>query len=133
MMILSSIKVSKLEVLQDQMKSIKAKADMISSDIKETTKSAWANLYADGRRNPGSVVMESTSGLDVAQLLFVPSDKYLSVTEERADELRETYGDDVIQEDTTFSFDSAMIEKYGEVLSNLIIASDDIAESDKEK
>jgi len=52
------------------MKSIKAKADMISSDIKETTKSAWANLYADGRRNPGSVVMESTSGLDVAQLLL---------------------------------------------------------------
>ena len=53
--------------------------------------------------------------------------------EARAEELRETYGEEIVEEDTTFAFDSAMIEKYGEVLSMLIENCSDITDADKEK
>jgi hypothetical protein len=65
--------------------------------------------------------------------MFVPSDKYITISPERAEELQETYGEEIVEEETTFSFDSTMIEKYGEILSRLIEESDEIKESDKEK
>ena len=127
-------RVQKLEQLQDTMKSAKAKADMISDELKDLGKEKWAELYAETGKNPGSVMLEQVNDLDdTAQFMFVPTDKYITINEERADELRETYGDEIVEEDTTFSFDSRMIEKYGEVLSELIMNSPDIAESDKEK
>jgi len=127
-------KVAKLEALQDTMKSSKAKADMISDELKDLGKEKWAQLYTETGKNPGSVMLEQINESDdVAQVMFLPTDKYISITEERAEELRETYGEEIVTEDTTFSFDSKMIEKYGEVLSQLIMDSDEIAEKDKEK
>jgi hypothetical protein len=127
-------KIEKLEVLQDQMKVAKAKADMISDELRDLGKSEWAKLYDQTGKNPGSVMLEQVNATDdVAQLMFVPTDKYITITPERAEELQETYGAEIVEEETTFSFDSAMIEKYGEILSRLIEESDEIKDSDKEK
>jgi hypothetical protein len=127
-------KIEKLEVLQDQMKVAKAKADMISDELRDLGKSEWAKLYGQTGKNPGSVMLEQVNATDdVAQLMFVPTDKYITITPERAEELQETYGAEIVEEETTFSFDSAMIEKYGEILSRLIEESDEIKDTDKEK
>ena len=126
-------KVQKLEELNDQMKSAKAKADMISDELRDVAKSEWIKYYDQTGKNPGSVMIEQLDGEDVAQLMFVPTDKYITVNEDRAEELREEYGDEIVQEDTTFSFDSLMIEKYGEVLSRLIEECEEIDEDDKER
>jgi hypothetical protein len=126
-------KIQKLESLQDQMKMAKAKSDMISDELRDLGKSEWANLYDKTGKNPGSVMLEQVQGEDVAQLMFVPSDKYITITEARAEELRDVYGDEIVTEETTFGFDSAMIEKYGEILSRLIEESDEISDRDKEK
>jgi len=127
-------KVEKLESLQDSIKRDKAKADMISDELKELGKSKWIELYTDCGKNPGSVILENVNDLDdVAQFMFIPTDKYITITEERADELIESYGDEIVTEETTFSFDSKMIEKYGEILSKLIMDSDEISDKDKDK
>jgi hypothetical protein len=127
-------KIQKLEVLNDQMKVAKAKADMISDELRDLGKSEWAKLYDSTGKNPGSVMLEHVNASDdVAQLMFVPSDKYITISPERAEELQETYGEEIVEEETTFSFDSTMIEKYGEVLSRLIEESDEIKDADKEK
>lgn len=126
-------KVQKLEELNDQMKSAKAKADMISDELRDVAKSEWVKYYDQTGKNPGSVMIEQLDGEDVAQLMFVPTDKYITVNEERAEQLREEYGEEIVEEDTTFSFDSLMIEKYGEVLSRLIEDCEEIDEDDKEK
>ena len=126
-------KIQKLEVLQDQMKVAKAKADMISDELRDLGKSEWAKLYDQTGKNPGSVMLEQANAEDVAQLMFIPTDKYITITPERAEELQETYGEEIVEEETTFSFDSAMIEKYGEILSRLIEESDEIKDTDKEK
>ena len=124
-------KVKALELLQDNLKRDKAKADMLADEIKETSKDKWIDLYEKNGQNPGSVMIESKNGLDVAQLMLVPSDKYITINADRADALIESYGPEMVEESVTFSFDNSMIEKYGEVLSRLIEESDEIDESDK--
>ena len=127
-------KIEKLEQLQDTMKVAKAKADMISDELRDLGKTEWAKLYDKTGKNPGSVMLEHVNVADdVAQLMFVPSDKYITINADRADELRETFGEEIVEEETTFGFDSTMIEKYGEVLSRLIEECGDISEKDKEK
>ena len=126
-------KIQALETLNDRMKADKAKADMISDEVREVSKEKWAELYQKTGKNPGSVMIESKSGLDTAQLMFVPTDKYISINAEKAETLREEYGDDIVEENTTFSFDDEMIQKYGEVLSAMIENSDEIADADKDK
>jgi len=125
--------VQKLEELQDQMKTAKAKADMISDEIRDVAKDAWLNQYQTTGKNPESVMICQENGEDIAQLMFVPTDKYITITPERAEELQETYGEEIVEEETTFSFDATMIEKYGEILSRLIEESDEIKDTDKEK
>ena len=127
-------KVQKLEVLNDSMKSAKAKADMISDELRDLGRDEWSNLYSKTGKNPGSVMLEHVNETDdTAQFMFVPTDGYIKISADRAEELRETYGEEVVEEKTTFGFDSTMIEKYGEILSRLIEECGEIAEKDKEK
>ena len=126
-------KVEKLEQLNDTLKSAKAQADMISDEIKDLAKTEWCQYYDKTGKNPESVMIVQEVAGDTAQVMFIPTDKYITVTEARAEELRETYGEEIVEEETTFSFDSTMIEKYGEVLSMLIENCADITDADKEK
>jgi hypothetical protein len=126
-------RVEMLEILQDNMKRDKAKADMLYDEIKDTAKSEWVKLYEKTGKNPGSVMIEAISGLDTAAVMIVPSDKYISINADRAESLTEKFGSEIIEEKTTFSFDNDMIEKYGEIISRLIEESSEIDEDDKDK
>ena len=126
-------KIQALETLNDRMKADKAKADMISDEVRELATSRWTETYQKTGKNPGSVMIEAKSGLDTAQVMFVPTDRYITINAEKAETLREDYGDDIVEENTTFSFDDEMIQKYGEVLSAMIENSDEIADADKDK
>jgi len=126
-------KVEKLEQLNDTLKSAKAQADMISDELKDLAKTEWCEYYDKTGKNPESVMIVQEVNGDTASMMLVPSDKYITVTEARAEELRETYGEEIVEEETTFSFDSTMIERYGEILSMLIENCDEIADADKEK
>jgi hypothetical protein len=127
-------KVEKLEALQDSQKRDKAKADMISDELRDLGRDEWAKLYEKMGKNPESVMLEYVKeNDDTAQFMFVPTDKYITITPARAEELQETYGESIVEEKTTFSFDNDMIEKYGEIISRMIEESTEIAEKDKEK
>lgn len=126
-------KIQTLQELNDRMKSDKAKADMISDEIRDVCKDSWVKLYEEKGVNPESIMVESTVGKDVSQVMFIPQDKYITIDETRAEFLREEYGDSIVEEATTFAFDNTMVEKYGELLSRLIEESDEIDENDKEK
>jgi hypothetical protein len=126
-------KIQNLEKLQDRMKSDKAQADMIADEVKEIGKVEWAKVYDKSSKNPGSIMLESKSGLDTAQLMFVPSDKYITINEDRAKYLTDTFGETVVEEKTSFSFDNEMVDKYGEVLSQLIESCEEISDEDKER
>lgn len=126
-------KVERLEELQENMKRDKASADLIHDEIKEIAKSEWSKVFDKTSKNPGSVMLEARRDQDIAQMMFVPSDKYISINEDRATYLVEAYGEDAVEEKTSFSFDNEMVDKYGEILSQLICDCEDIDEDDKEK
>jgi hypothetical protein len=126
-------KVNLLEDLQDRMKSDKAQADMLSDEIKDLSKEEWVRLYEKTGKNPGSIHVESKVGDQTATVMYVPSDKYITLNADKADQLIEKFGQDIVEEKTTFAFDNDMIEKYGEVLSNLIMSSNKISDDDKER
>jgi hypothetical protein len=127
-------KVAKLEVINERMKADKSKADMLSDELRDIAKAEWVKLYNKMGKNPETIIVESVNeNDDTAQLMLIPMDKYITINAERAEALREEFGEEIVEEKTTFSFDNDMIEKYGEVLSRLIEESDEIAEEDKEK
>lgn len=126
-------KVQMLEILQENMKRDKAKADMLADEIKEVSKDEWISLYEKTGVNPGSILIEAEQDGETASVMFVPSDKYISIGGDRAEELTEKYGEGIVEEKTTFSFDNFMIEKYGDILSRMIEESNEIADSDKDK
>ncbi len=126
-------KIERLEKLQENMKRDKAAADIINDEIKEIAVTEWSKVYDKTSKNPGSVMLEAREGVDISQVMFVPSDKYITINEDRANYLIETYGEDAVEEKTTFSFDAEMVEKYGEILSELISNSVDIDDEDKRR
>ena len=126
-------KIKKLEELNNNLKRDKAKADLIASELKEIGKDEWVNLIKESKKNPGSFMLVSQNGVETAQVMFLPNDKYIKIDEERAEELSEEYGESIVTEDTSFGFNPSMLEKYGEVISELIENCPDIPEADKEK
>ncbi len=65
--------------------------------------------------------------------MVIVQDKYISINTEKAETLREEFGDEIVEEVTTFSFDDEMIQKYGEILSEMIEKSTEIDAADKDK
>lgn len=126
-------KISDMVDLQATIKRSEGELAKISDEIRTLSKEKWSEMYEKNGMNPGSIMIESVSGGDVAQVMYVPSDRYIAVGEDQAEKLREEYGDDIIEESTTFSFDADMIEKYGEVLSDLIQNCEGIADKDKSR
>jgi len=80
-------KIESMEKLQDTIKSAEAKVSMIADEIKDTGKRLWAAKYNQMEKNPGSVMLEARMGEDIAQVMLLPSDKYITINAERADEL----------------------------------------------
>lgn len=125
--------VKKLEYIKDEIKEKEKDSKKITSYLKEVSLNKWLELYKDERGNPGTVIFESVHEEEIANLMFVPSDRYIKVNEKSAKSLKETYGEDVIEEEVKFSFNQEMVEKYGSIISDFIQQSDDIEDDDKDK
>jgi hypothetical protein len=125
-------KIATLQVLNENMKRDKAKADMISDEVKEMGIEKWADLYTEKGKNPETIMLEAQNATgDTAQAMFMVTDKYIKIDEARAEQLKESYGDDIVTEETTFAFDAKMLEKYADIISELIENSDKIKDADK--
>lgn len=114
--------------LKKQADEIKTQLTLIQDFIKTETLNKWYTLYKTNGSYPGSVLVTSDSN---SSYMFAPSDKYLSVNDERAEELKDKYGDDIVNEDIAFTFNPTLLMKYADILSNLIENSDEIEEEDK--
>ncbi len=126
-------KIEKVQTLQDTIKSAEAKVAMMTDEIKELGKELWAKTFQKTGKNPGSVFLEAQEGEDVARVMFIPTDKYITINADRAEQLIEQFDETIVEESTTFAFDNEMVDKYGEIISKLIEMSDDIDEDDKGK
>jgi len=126
---------SRLADLNSKMDEMKAEAAVLSAEVKERSIREFSKLYEDRNKYPGSFIVRGTGlkGIPSASLMFIPTDRYLKIGEERSEELQELFGEQIVEEKTTFTMNPELIEKYGEVLSDLIYGSKLISKDDKEK
>lgn len=118
----------KMAVLESQIDQLTAQYEMLKGIVKEKGYDEFLNLYTKSGGFPGSFILSSDSD---THLMYVPTDKYIKCDADRASELKETYGDDVITEKTEFVFNAVLLDKYGELFSDFIENCPDIADDDK--
>jgi hypothetical protein len=124
--------IEELEELKAKEKSLKAKIGMLTNEIKTVGTDEFVKLYGETGRCPGSFMLESVEGENTAQIMFVPTDRYIKIDEDQANDLTEEFGDDIITEGTSYGFNKKLLEKYSEEISEAIMNSD-IPQKDKEK
>ena len=123
----------RLSEVNRQLNDLKAEAALLSGEVKERAITEFVKLYNDGKKFPGSFNITGTGakGKEDATFLFIPTDRYIVMDEERYTEIVEKYGTGVAVEKTTYEMNADLIEKYGDIISDLIENCKKIDEADK--
>lgn len=124
-----SAELERLAEVQAKIDALTAEAKILTDTVKSEATEAFLNLYENGRKFPGSFNFESGK----ASMLFIPVDRYIKIDQVRSEELAEKYGNEIIEEKTTYTMNSELVDKYGEIISDLILKSKKIDDADKAK
>ena len=129
-MLFRSEKLSLFNSLKLEIKNKTAEQKSIEGDIKAIALEEYIKLYTDMKRNPESIKVESEKG---DKIMFMVVKKYAgAVDEERAEELREKYGETFVEEKSELIMDNNLLNKYGDKLEELIMSADFMTEEEKE-
>jgi len=124
-----SAELERLAEVQAKIDALTAEAKILTDAVKSEATEAFLNLYENNRKFPGSFNFESGK----ASMLFIPVDRYIKIDQVRSEELTEKYGSEIIEEKTTYTMNSELVDKYGVIISDLIINSKKIDDADKAK
>lgn len=122
-------KLVKLATLKEQIDKLEAEIKDADGYVRELGMTEFSNLIERTGKRESSFIMASEQG---ASVMVVVQDKYKSINEERASYLKETYGEDIVDESTEFKFNNEVLERNQEVISELIETCDKISDRDKE-
>lgn len=134
--------VKRLEELKKQKAEIEAEEKIVYGTVRTLGVEAFNKKYEDEKKFTDSFQILVTDAADASSVnvktktggfMFAPTDKYIKIDADRAAFLTNKYGEDVVNEETTYKFDNDMLEKYGAIISKLIENSTEIAEADKDK
>jgi hypothetical protein len=118
----------RLAEINEKIDALTAEAKMLTEVVKTTGIEEFTNLY-NGGKYPGSFNMQAGN----ASVMFIPMDRYIKIDSDRKEELINKYGEEIIEEKTTYTMDTALVEKYAEEISKLIMSSKKITDEDKER
>ena len=123
-------KLKRFNALKVETKNLEAELKGLEGDIKGEGVEKFIELYEKGQRNPGSFKLASDSG---EKVMVIAMDRYLKVDDERAEELKEEFGEEVVSEDYKFAFNGGLLEKYSDEISELIMKAEFMSEEEKEE
>ena len=121
-----SDKVQKFAELKAKIDALTGELKMIEGDIKAKGKELFLSQYKADKRTPENFKIQDETG---NSCMFIMTDKYTMVDENKA-EILKNY-DNLLNESVTYKFNSELIDKYGEVISELICGCGLISEEDK--
>lgn len=123
-----------LKVAIDNHDSLKTQIDTLTMELAESDslikaegKKVFLDIFKKEKKNPNSFIIDC----DGSVIMYIPTDNYTKIDEERAEVLASKYGEDVIDEKVEYTFNKELLEQYQEVLSELISNSKKIKEEDK--
>jgi len=126
-------RVSQIKKLSQEIKEREDVVSTLSDHVKEVAKKEWTSLYQKMGNNPGSLRVYATKEDETSSVLFVPSDRYISLNENSKKTIEDQLGEEVIQESREWSIPEAMVEKYLLLLKDFIESSSHILDEDRPK
>jgi len=119
---------AKLASIDEKIAELEAERAEVDSVVREAGKEAMIGIYNSKKTFPGTLKIVAGK----MSFQFITSDRYLKIDEDRFNELSELYGKNVVEEETTFSFNTAILLKHKDHISDLIMKSKKLSEEDKE-
>ena len=124
--------ISKLYDITKKLRKNKKEEDKLKRNLKEISLNEYLEEFKSNNENPSTIIIEAYNNNMKAEFMYTVADKYIKIkNEEEADELIEKYGKDVIIKDRKYLFNPEMLDKYSEIISNMIMESSEIDETDK--
>lgn len=125
---------ARLVELNTEIDNLNAEAKMIGAEVREESIRQFNKLYEDDKKYPGSFKINTViPGKKAVEYTFIPTDRYIMPDKDKQKELVELFGEDIIDTQTKYEMDSALVEQYGDVISELIEKSKKIPDNVKEK
>lgn len=119
-------KVQRYAELKQIIDSATGELKMIEGDIKSVGKALFIQEYLSQRSTPDNFKIEDENG---NTCMFICMDKYTAVDENKANILGQF--ENLLDENIVYKFNSELVEKYGAILSELILNCNNIDEVDK--
>jgi len=119
-------KVKRYSELKQAIDTATGELKMIEGDIKNVGKDLFMKEYRQVKSTPDNFKIQDETG---STCMFIVMDKYTSVDEVKAGILGQFEG--LLAENVVYKFNAELVEKYGAVLSELILNSPDIEQEDK--
>lgn len=120
------IRMNEIDVEIASLESEKATLDI---EVRDKAKEEMIKLYDKKGSFPGTIKIVAGS----ESFLFITADKYTKIDEEDAKTLSKKYDKSIVTETSMFTLNPVMVEKYSQVLSDMILASKKISPDDKDK
>lgn len=118
-------KIARFMELKNQIEASTGEMKMLEGDIKTTGKDLYLKQYQEQSYRPESFKLQDETG---AACMLIVMDKYTVVDETKAEILR-PFG--LLSEQITYKINPELVDKYGQVISDLILSSNEISDSDK--
>ena len=119
-------KIKRFAELKQIIDSATGELKMIEGDIKANGKGLFMKEYLSQKSTPDNFKIEDGTG---NACMFIVMDKYTIVDENKANILSNFDG--LLAENVVYKFNAELVEKYGQVLSELILNCSDIDDLDK--
>jgi len=119
-------KIQRYAELKQQIDSATGELKMIEGDIKAVGKDLFMKEYRQQKSTPDNFKIQDDTG---NSCMFICMDKYTIVDETKAVILANFEG--LLSENVVYKFNADLVEKYGAVLSELILNCSDIDDLDK--
>ena len=119
-------KIQRFAELKQLIDSATGELKMIEGDIKGIGKKLFMSEYKQQRNTPDNFKIQDETG---NSCMFICMDKYTIVDETKAGILANFDG--LLAENVVYKFNADLVEKYGAVLSELILNCSDIDDLDK--
>lgn len=119
-------KIKRFAELKQAIDSATGELKMIEGDIKSVGKTLFMKEYKAQKSTPDNFKIQDETG---NSCMFIVMDKYTIVDENKAGILSNFDG--LLAENVVYKFNAELVEKYGAILSELILNCPDIDDLDK--
>ena len=119
--------IARYDELKEIINNAKAEQEVIGGKLKQIGKENFLELYEEKGSKPDNFNLADGD----EEILFIVMDKYKKVEPEKAAILEQYSG--LLETVTTYSFNPEVLDRVGDVVSNLILNSKELSDEDKKK